>query len=318
MNDKITNKLNQLPALPGIYKMLDTKGKIIYIGKSKCLKIRVKSYFTGTPKWEKIKKLVSLIDDFDITITDTHLEARLLECELIKEYRPVFNSQMKHDQGYVYLKVEDYNVHNSLSVVNERSENTYGPFRRRYALNEFTLSLKSLYPIKKSGKHYAFDYLLFPIALNRDTYQENQRILTELLSNDDNISLFIQDLELKMKEAASMYKFETASKFRDLINGMTFIKHGINGYKDLLCKEILLQIPIQSGYKLFYISQGNIRHSEKYSSISEICINHFINCTSMLPPFLAPPMEEKAAIDFRDILYSEIMSLPAEMVLFLD
>ena len=80
-----------LPMEPGIYKMIDAKGNVIYIGKSKMLNKRVKTYFANNPNWDKINRMVRLIDDIDFIVTDTHLEARILECSLIKELKPIFN-----------------------------------------------------------------------------------------------------------------------------------------------------------------------------------------------------------------------------------
>ena len=112
--DNIKEKLKQIPKLPGIYKMLDSRGNIIYIGKSKCLQNRVKSYFVASPKWEKVNRMVTMIKDIEYVVTDTHLEARLLECTLIKEHKPRFNAQMKNDQRYFFIKVENYNRYNPL------------------------------------------------------------------------------------------------------------------------------------------------------------------------------------------------------------
>jgi len=97
---KLKNKRDQIPAQPGVYKMLDASGRIIYVGKSKCLKKRVNSYFTKAFKHSKIEKMVFLIADIEYVVTDTHLEARLLECQLIKEIKPYFNAQMKNDRHF--------------------------------------------------------------------------------------------------------------------------------------------------------------------------------------------------------------------------
>ena len=82
---ELKHKIKYIPQLPGIYKMLDAQGNTIYIGQSKCLQKRVRTYFTPTHKRNKVDKLVSFIADLDYQVTDTHLEAKLLECRLIKE-----------------------------------------------------------------------------------------------------------------------------------------------------------------------------------------------------------------------------------------
>jgi len=181
ISDHLKYVLNNIPELPGIYKMLDSKGNIIYIGKSKCLKKRVKSYFINSPKWEKVTKLVSFIHDIDYIITDTHLEARLLECELIKLNQPVFNSQMKNDKRYVYLKVENYNSYSPLSVVRERENNTFGPFRSQSTLRNIIDSLRNIYPITKIKHTYTFDYHILPIIMDQNLFHENKKNLLVML-----------------------------------------------------------------------------------------------------------------------------------------
>ncbi len=328
--DHLKEKLNRIPELPGIYKFYNAEGTIIYIGKSKCLKKRVKSYFVKTPKWEKVKKMVCFIRDIEYIVTDTHLEARLLECELIKTIRPYFNAQMKNEQRYVYLKVADYNGFNPLTVVSEREEDSFGPFRSRYTLMDILDSLKNIYPISMKGQSYDIDYHLLPVTLNKDSFTENKTNLLNLLSDSGNMDLFIQELENKMKEAASFYKYETASMYRDIISGIKYIKHGINAYENLLSRNILLKLPFPEGIKLIFVSGGTILLKEKYTELTEKDIQVFIKKgksktgskrkdlsihNEMLPGEMA--LNEKIRIDFRDVLCSEIIALPEEMVTLL-
>lgn len=309
--------LNSIPELPGIYKMLDSKGNIIYIGKSKCLKKRVKSYFVDTPKWEKVTKMVSLIHDIHYTVTDTHLEARLLECKLIKQHTPFFNSQMKNDKRYVYLNLENNAKRGPLSIVPERGLDSYGPFRSSHTLSDTIDSLKNIYPIIKNKRTYTFEYHILPISMDEDTFYDNFLILKEILSSQNRISKFILQIERKMKEAASLYRYETASYYRDLISGLQYMKRGISGYQILLSKNILLKIPTKNGYKLFLVSDGMIQLKENYASLTHSDIRSFIQKgQAMTPKFEIE--NEKSYIDFRDILYSEIMSLEEDMVLIVD
>jgi len=316
--ENLIEKLNTIPSLPGIYKMKDSNERIIYVGKSICLKNRVRSYFVVNHKQTKIEKMVSLISDIEYIVTDTHLEALLLECELIKGLKPMFNTQLKNDEKYAYIKVEDYNIHNPLSVVNKREENTYGPFRRKFSLMEMISSLKNLYPIIRNDIGYDFEYNLFPLSMGKDIYEENKILLQEIFSDDKNLMKLIEKLEEKMIEAASSYRFETASTYRDMIYSMNYLKSGIYGYKNMFSKNILLKIPIPNGYKLFFVSKGQILLKESYLFLTEIDIENFINKGKNL--ILTDPLikNEKVSMDFRDILYSEIKSLPSEMVIILD
>lgn len=314
ISDKLKEKLNQLPQLPGIYKMLDAKGNIIYIGKSKCLKKRVKSYFVNNPKWEKVKKLVLFIHDIEYIVTDTHLEALLLECQLIKKIKPSFNAQMKNDQNYVYLKVENYNKFNALSVVYQREENTYGPFRKRFTLLNIINALKSIFPLIKKSGSYEFEYHIMPSPMDKHTFNQNKNVLLEIFSDSNHMDILMNALGEKMQEAAAEYKFETAAKYRDIIQGLYHINNGIWRYKDLMSKDILLKIPTLNGHKLFFISNGNILAKKLYSNLKNEDIERFVKESYAIKSSISLNTDEKADIDFRDVLYSEIISLPQEMV----
>lgn len=314
---ELKNKIDNIPALPGIYKMLDTRGNIIYVGKSKCLKNRVKSYFVKEHKWEKINRLVELIYDIDYMVTDTHLEARLLECELIKSIKPYFNSQMKNDQKYAYLQIKDYNPYNALAVVNERTENTYGPFRSRNILNDLINLLKNIYPVSFYGNRYNFEYHIFPVVMDKDTFNSNRKVLEDILNHEEKFSLFISQIEEEMYKAAGNYRYEVASLYRDMINHLRYIGHGINGYKELSSKRLILKIPTADGVKLFYVSNGKILLSKKYKRLTQLnkYLDDFIKKGDILSNDNNISSDDKSAIDYRDILYSEISSLPKEMII---
>lgn len=320
ISDRLKDKINNIPALPGIYKMLDSRRNIIYVGKSKCLRKRVKSYFIKDHKWEKVKKMVALIRDIDYIVTDTHLEARLLECSLIKTIQPPFNSQMKNDRRYAYLQIKDYNPYNALGVVHERSDYTYGPVRSQHMLIDLTQLLKNLYPIRFDGNHYAFEYHIFPITMDKSTFEQNQQVLINLFSSEDKLDQFIQQLWDKMNYASSNYHYELASIYRDIIRGLEYVKHGINGYRDLFSKRLVLKIPTQEGVKLFYVNEGNILLTKKYKRLSSLdkYLKNFIEKGNKIEDINGREFDDKAAIDYRDILYSEISSLPEDMIIFVE
>lgn len=315
--EHLAQKINSIPMLPGIYKMLDPSGRIIYVGKSISLKNRVRSYFTDNPKWSKVEKMVSFIDDIEYIVTDTHLEAILLECKLIKKIKPMFNTQLKNDEKYVYLKVEDFNIYNPLSIVNSREYNCYGPFRRKFSLVELINSFKNIYPIIRSDENYNFEYNLIPISMDKDMFAVNKKSLEEVFSDNKKMILLIDRLEEKMKEAAAQLQFGTASTFRDMIYGLNYLKTGIYGYKTMFSKDIVLKIPITNGYKLFFVSKGEILLKSTFSALTEDVIQDFISTGKNLKPSVSKNLNEKSSMDFRDILYSEIKSLPDEMIIYL-
>ena len=310
---ELKQKLNLIPQLPGIYKMLDSRGNIIYVGKSKCLRKRVRSYFTGKHKSSKIEKLVSFIDNIDYIVADTHLEAKLLECELIKEIKPIFNSQMKNDGRYVYLKIADkYNPYKTLTVEPQRSEYSYGPFRHKYAIYEMIDAMMNIFPISKQNNLYLFDYNPIPLTMEQARFEENRRILVEIFSDTKCMNSFLNILEDKMKKAAISYKYETAAKYRDIIQGLNYVSYRINDYANFLSQDYLLKIPAINGVKLFLVSGGYILSKKLFKNPTRADIDLFINNAYLRKTLDIANMNEKAAIDYHDIIYSEIESLPKE------
>jgi len=313
LSTKLRQKLSCIPQLPGIYKMLDAHRNIIYIGKSKCLKKRVKTYFTGNHKTSKIEKLVSFIDDIEYIVTDTHLEAKLLECKLIKEIKPIFNTQMKNDGRYVYLKVvEKYNQYKALSVEFQRSKHCYGPFRHKTVIYGVVDALMNIFPITKNNDQYLFDYKPIPLTMDPVSFNENKRILLELFSDIKRMNSFIKILEDKMNKAAISYKYETAAKYRDIIQGLSYISYRINDYANFLSQDYLLKIPTNNGIKLFLISGGYILSKKVIKNPTRADLDTFINMSYSTKPFYLANANEKSAIDYHDIIYSEIKSLPED------
>jgi excinuclease ABC subunit C len=256
-----------------------------------------------------------MIKDIDYIVTDTHLEARLLECNLIKEHKPRFNAQMKNDQRYFFIKIEDYNRYHPMSIVGERTENCFGPFRSKYTISVFLDKLKNLYPIIQTENGYEFEYHMFPVTMDEEAYHKNRDMLLTLFRMEENIPLFMKALQSKLEDAVIGYRYEMASVYRDMINCFRMIKNGLDGYKSLATRDILLTIPIEEGYKLFYVASSRIVHSLSCSELTQDIRETFMEeCIARLSLPEDNPGDEKMWIDFRDILYSEISDLPEEMV----
>ncbi|OLS02520.1 GIY-YIG nuclease family protein [Tissierella creatinophila] len=313
INKSLKTKILSLPESPGIYKMLDKEKNIIYIGKSISLKKRVRTYFSEKPKWEKVKKLTPLIDDIEYIVTDTHLEARLLECEMIKRIKPIFNSQFKNDKGYVYLNIKDYNIYNPISIVYDYEEKVYGPFRRKFRVLMVLEALKNLYPILKVDEKYQFSYDVFPVKMDRETFNLNKRSLENIFSNDREFTLFLKSLDDKMIEASKNLQFETAMTYRDTINGLNYLKGSLKEDKNLFLKKLFINIPLDKGNKFFLVSRGKILLKETFLEFNETDIEHFIERALSLKALKENPFE-KASLDFRDIIYSEIRTLPKDII----
>ncbi|WP_052307100.1 GIY-YIG nuclease family protein [Acetobacterium woodii] len=313
--NQLKEKLKQLPSLPGVYKMLDSTGQIIYVGKSNCLKKRVSSYFTPSPKPAKIEKMILFINDIDYIVTDTHLEARLLECQLIKTIKPYFNAQMKNDKRYFYVKVGHSRQAHVLSIVPERDADTFGPFRRKQLIQSMIDSFTYLFPIVKKNNHYDFIYQTLPQIMSVEDFMNNKQTLMEIFLEENKMLSLINQLQLAMREEAAHYHYEKAARYRDLVNGLTNINHVLHDYKRLLEKDILLKIPVRDGEKLFYISKGQIILKKYFRALSPIEIDKFLAEANNIKAALIINRNEKAEIDFQNILFSELQALPDDWIL---
>ncbi|AWW26762.1 GIY-YIG nuclease family protein [Acetobacterium sp. KB-1] len=311
----LEQKLNQIPPLPGVYKMLDSAGQIIYIGKSKCLKKRVKSYFTKSPKQPKIERMVFFIDDINYIVTDTHLEARLLECQLIKEIQPYFNSQMKNDRRYFYLKVTNSAHSKGLSIVPEREDYSFGPFRRKQAIQSLIDMFTHLFPIVQDNHRFNFHYHTLPEIMNPDDFSKNRQTLLQIFSEATTLNCLLNQFQICMNKESAQYHYERATTYRDLIKSLTYISHILHDYKHLTTRDVLLKIPVEDGEKVFFISKGRIVLKKYFSLLTQAAIDTFLAEGCRSKAAIVPFPDEKAAVDFQNILFSEIQALPDEWIL---
>ncbi|MDO9493364.1 GIY-YIG nuclease family protein [Acetobacterium sp.] len=311
----LEKKLNQIPPHPGVYKMLDSTGRIIYVGKSKCLKKRVKSYFTKSPKQPKIERMIFFIDDIDYIVTDTHLEARLLECQLIKEIQPYFNSQMKNDRRYFYLKVTNSGHSKGLSIVPEREDHSFGPFRRKQVILSLIDMLTHLFPIIQENNSFNFHYHTLPELMSPEDFLKNRQTLIRIFSEDTELNCFINQLQICMHKESAQYHYERATTYRDLINSLAYISHNLHAYKHLTTRDILLKIPVRDGEKLFYISKSKIIQKKYFPTLSQTEIEMFLAEVSKTKAAVGADWDEKTEVDFQNILFSEIQALPDDWIL---
>lgn len=318
----VWGKLKDIPELPGIYQMIDSKGNIIYIGKSKCLKKRVHSYFVESPKWEKAQKMAPFIYDIRYIVTDTHLEAMLLECEMIKNRKPYFNTLMKNDERYVYLILSDQKKGKPLTVAYAREQISFGPFRSRSRLQEFIDSLTNLYPFTENRKKLQFEYHFFPEKLTQEEWAENQRLLKKLLTVPNVMEEFLRLLEKKMKKAAREEKFETALKYRDLIQNTRYVQKNLCEYGEWMSQQLVYTEDTWKGKKYFFIHNGMVIHKSMVinegDDSEELLLKEFVRESQDLLNALQAENQikavwlqqgeagEKVRMDFQDIVYAEL------------
>ncbi|EJY55998.1 excinuclease ABC, C subunit [Alicyclobacillus hesperidum URH17-3-68] len=225
MNQMIRDKLELLPQRPGVYLMKGNKGEILYVGKAKILRNRVRSYFTGSHD-RKTQALVSNICDFEYIVTDTVAEALILECNLIKQHTPPYNIMLRDDKTYPYIKLTN-EPHPRLQIVRRVKRDGakyFGPYPSATSAQATKRLLDRLYPLRKCKTlkkqvclYYHIQQCLAPCVYTVDAteYQEMTKQITHFLSGGHQD--VVRDLTAKMEAAAEALQFERASELRDLI-----------------------------------------------------------------------------------------------------
>lgn len=318
INEHLRMILDELPEAPGVYEFLGKQGEILYVGKSKCLRRRVQSYFVPNPAWEKAKRMVPRIRDIRITVTDTHLEAMLLECEKIKRILPYYNTMMKHDRSYIYLTLEADARRKPLKITPEREETSFGPFRRKRRLEETMDALRNLYPIVLSERGYAFGYHIFPAELSKEMFSQNRKALEAIFSSEKETALFCSELELLMKEAVEREQYERALKYRDLAENLRKISKQLARYQGWQNEMLIYGVPMQDGYRLFLIREGQVIGVETAPDFAEQTRNLFARRVLFeleRQREISMP-DDKELLDYRDIVWTELSAADPELVVY--
>ncbi|MHB8129067.1 MAG: excinuclease ABC subunit UvrC [Mobilitalea sp.] len=233
----IVEELKKLPAKPGIYIMRDSKDTIIYVGKAILLKNRVRSYFqTSRNHTEKIKQMVGRIDHFEYIITDSELEALVLECNLIKEHRPKYNTMLMDDKTYPYIRVTTNEAYPRVLFSREmkRDKSKYfGPYTSVTAVKDILELLRRIYKIRTCNRNLPKDIgkerpcLYYHMGqcdapcqgfVTAGEYKSNIDEVIEFLNG--NYARVVKQLEEKMKETSDAMEFERAAEYRDLLGSV--------------------------------------------------------------------------------------------------
>ncbi len=233
----IEEELKKLPSQPGVYIMHDARDEIIYVGKAISLKNRVRQYFQSSRnKTAKIEQMVSRIARFEYIITDSELEALVLECNLIKEHQPRYNTMLKDDKTYPYIKVtvaEDFpRVLFSRTMKKDKSR-YFGPYTSAGAVKDTIDLIRKLYQIRTCNRNLPRDIGKDRPCLNyhikqcgapcqgyvdKETYAQSvNRALEFLNGHYDGV---LKSLEQKMNEAAERMDFEKAIEYRELLGSV--------------------------------------------------------------------------------------------------
>lgn len=222
----IENKLKLLPDLPGCYMMKDINSRIIYVGKAKNLKNRVRSYFKSSHEG-KTAKLVSEIRDFETIITSTDKEAFLLEITLIQKHKPYYNIKLKRGTGYPYIKIT-HEKDPQLKIVSQVKKDDgyyFGPYPNVYAATETLQLLQKVYPLRRCNGYQKRPCLYYHMGqclgacfkeVPQSEYEKQIKKIKSFLNG--NVSKIKKELEQKMETASENLEFERAAEIRDQIH----------------------------------------------------------------------------------------------------
>ncbi|WP_374720034.1 excinuclease ABC subunit UvrC [Parageobacillus toebii] len=225
MHDHLKEKLAVLPEQPGCYLMKDKNGTVIYVGKAKVLKNRVRSYFTGTHDGKTLR-LVNEIADFEYIVTSSNIEALILEMNLIKKYDPKYNVMLKDDKSYPFIKITA-EKHPRLIItrkVKKDGGKYFGPYPHVQAANETKKLLDRIYPLRKCSTmpnrvclYYHMGQCLAP-CVHPVSEQQNKEIVEQIVRFlNGGYKEVKEELTEKMMKAAEALEFERAKEYRDQI-----------------------------------------------------------------------------------------------------
>lgn len=273
----IKDKLKSIPDLPGSYQFKNKDGVIIYVGKAKSLKKRVSSYFTGSHDM-KTARLVMHIADIEYIVTQSELDALLLELNLIKKYNPRYNIMLTDDKTYPYIEITN-ETHPKIVVtrnIKKKSKNLFGPYPNVTAARDTVKILNKIYPLRKCDKlpkqaclYYHMGQCLAPCIneVSQDQYTDIIGQIKKFLRGD--ISDTVKKLEGYMQDASDKLEFERALEYKNTIESIKTTtdrqKINLNDMKDrdvigYFYNEYLLSIEI------FFLRNGKIsaRHQKLF------------------------------------------------------
>lgn len=309
----IPEELKKLPDSPGVYIMHDMSDAIIYVGKAVSLKNRVRQYFQNSHN-EGIKKdqMVKKICRFEYIITDSELEALVLECNLIKEHRPKYNTMLRDDKTYPYIKAtlgEEFPRVLFCRQMKKDKSRYFGPYTSAGAVKDTIELIQKIYHIRNCNRvlprdigkerpclNYHIKQCYGPCQgyIGKEEYRENIEAVLEFLNG--NYAPVMKDLERKMMEASEKLEFEKAMEFRDLLNSVKQIaqKQKITQFdgedKDIIAlahdeRDAVVQVFFIRGGKLigrehFYVQIAN---EDTVSEILTTFIKQFYAGTPFIP-----------------------------------
>jgi len=289
--EKLAEKAKALPRSPGVYLMKDSKGRVVYIGKSASLRDRVCTYFQASTRLEHKKAgLLEVVADFDFIQTDSEVEALLVENRLIKDIQPRYNARLLDDKTYPYLMVTTGDEYPGVYVTREprtKGVKLYGPFTSVYSLKEAVTHLQKAFKFRTchldiregdENRRFFRPCLLYPIRqctapcaakIPRDMYNQDISRLIQFLEGDKK--KVVASLEKEMAEASKGLQFERAARLRDEIKALNAIgARARKGEQEYWQPESFIQNPKEGMVEL----QGALGLAEPPRILEGIDIAH--------------------------------------------
>lgn len=300
-------KANNLPLNPGVYIMKNKGGQIIYIGKAKALKNRVTQYFgAGNQHTEKVRKMVSNVDDFEYILCDNEFEALILENSLIKQNQPKYNILLKDDKGYFYIKITDDKWKKIETAKQTDKKGEYiGPYNSGFIVNQTVDEVRKIFKLPSCNR--SFDTISKPCLnyhiglcdapcrgkIPLSDYLDTIESAREYIKNGNIGENSIEVLTKKMEKAAENLQFETAAKLRDRINAINKINQkqkvvsisyknqdviSTAHFSQISCVEVLIFRNYRLTDKKHYFVEGVTDKKEIYN---EFLQQYYINKTEI-------------------------------------
>lgn len=282
----IKEQLKKLPASPGVYLMKNEKNKVIYVGKAVSLKNRVRQYFQSSRNHsDKVRSMVKNIKSFEYIITDSELEALILECNLIKKYKPKYNILLRDDKTYPYIKVtlnEDYPRVLKVRRVLKDGAKYFGPYSNVSAVNDTLEIIRNIYPIRtcnldiqraiKNNQRLCLNYhikkCVGPCTGRVDDKKYSEMIDEIIMFLSGKEEYLIPIIEEKMKKASMDLDFEEAAKYRDQIVSLKDIieKQKISNVTKESDQDVVAMATIEGEacVQIFFIRNGKVSGRETF------------------------------------------------------
>ena len=284
MNDKIAETLKVLPEAPGVYIMHDRTGKVIYVGKAVILKNRVRSYFRQSSQVSpKVRAINNHVDSIETIVCASEMEALILECNLIKKYRPRYNIDLKDDKTYPYLKITVEEAYPRMYItrrVLQDGARYYGPYADVGALRDTMRLIRSMFPlrhcrnmnVKRPCLQYHMHRCLAPCTGKVPVSEYRKLVDQVILLMEGKVTELRRDLTRKMQEASDQMAYEQAARYRDSLLSLNKLDEAQKATTSSGDRDVIGLVTDPAGVcaQVFFIRGGKILGRDSFFLDQEI------------------------------------------------